>query len=273
MRVESGGSLGDEIALIGALRAFREAFPSERIALTVRYPEVFERLEWLDGPEENGNVFRLRLGGDPTNREHLVTDYASQLGVNVYDLTPDIELDENEIAYGAGLIDSLRGWGTERFVAVDTWAGWPSRRYAHWPEVFASLAAIAPGLGIIEVGKTVGDCDGQTRAGARLGSIAVDMVDKLTVRETASVIAACDLYVGSDSGLAHLAAAVGTPQVVLYGPKPYWTRAYKTTFPVIPVAPCACSAEHCAQGCVSTISPFRIASAITASTDSRSRRR
>ena len=36
--------------------------------------------------------------------------------------------------------------------------------------------------------------------------------------EAAAVLAACALYVGSDSGLAHLAAAVGTPPVTLFGP-------------------------------------------------------
>ncbi len=36
--------------------------------------------------------------------------------------------------------------------------------------------------------------------------------------DAAAVLAACDLYIGSDSGLAHLAAAVGTPPVTLFGP-------------------------------------------------------
>ena len=36
--------------------------------------------------------------------------------------------------------------------------------------------------------------------------------------EAAAVLKACTLYVGSDSGLAHLAAAVGTPPVTLFGP-------------------------------------------------------
>jgi heptosyltransferase-2/heptosyltransferase-3 len=38
------------------------------------------------------------------------------------------------------------------------------------------------------------------------------------LQEAAAVLAACDLYVGSDSGLAHLAAAVGTPPVTLFAP-------------------------------------------------------
>jgi ADP-heptose:LPS heptosyltransferase len=36
--------------------------------------------------------------------------------------------------------------------------------------------------------------------------------------EAAAVLAACEVYVGSDSGLAHLAAAVNTPPVTLFGP-------------------------------------------------------
>ncbi|MEM7808365.1 MAG: glycosyltransferase family 9 protein [Planctomycetota bacterium] len=39
-----------------------------------------------------------------------------------------------------------------------------------------------------------------------------------TLADAAAVLAACDLYVGSDSGLAHLAAAVGTPPVTLFAP-------------------------------------------------------
>lgn len=38
------------------------------------------------------------------------------------------------------------------------------------------------------------------------------------LRDAAAVLKACRLYVGSDSGLAHLAAAVGTPPVTLFGP-------------------------------------------------------
>ena len=37
-----------------------------------------------------------------------------------------------------------------------------------------------------------------------------------TILESAAVLAACKLYVGTDSGLAHLAAAVGTPPVTIF---------------------------------------------------------
>ena len=46
-------------------------------------------------------------------------------------------------------------------------------------------------------------------------------LDKLTLRETAEVLATAGLVVGNDSGLSHMAAAVGTPTVMLFGPTPH----------------------------------------------------
>ena len=43
-------------------------------------------------------------------------------------------------------------------------------------------------------------------------------VDRLTLRETAEVLASAGLVVGNDSGLSHVAAATGTPTVMLFGP-------------------------------------------------------
>jgi ADP-heptose:LPS heptosyltransferase len=46
-------------------------------------------------------------------------------------------------------------------------------------------------------------------------------VDKLTLRETAELLATAGAVVGNDSGLSHMAAAVGTPTVMLFGPTPH----------------------------------------------------
>jgi ADP-heptose:LPS heptosyltransferase len=40
----------------------------------------------------------------------------------------------------------------------------------------------------------------------------------LSLGKVAAVIAACDLFVGNDSGLSHVAAAVNTPMVLVWGP-------------------------------------------------------
>lgn len=46
------------------------------------------------------------------------------------------------------------------------------------------------------------------------------LVGQLTLRETANVLAAAGVVVANDSGLGHLAAAVGVPTILLFGPTP-----------------------------------------------------
>jgi ADP-heptose:LPS heptosyltransferase len=45
-------------------------------------------------------------------------------------------------------------------------------------------------------------------------------VGQLTLRETAELLACAGLVVGNDSGLSHIAAAVGTPTLMIFGPTP-----------------------------------------------------
>jgi ADP-heptose:LPS heptosyltransferase len=49
------------------------------------------------------------------------------------------------------------------------------------------------------------------------GAFAVDLCGRLTPRESAAVIERADLFIGHDSGPLHLADAVGTPCVGLFG--------------------------------------------------------
>jgi ADP-heptose:LPS heptosyltransferase len=44
------------------------------------------------------------------------------------------------------------------------------------------------------------------------------LVDRLTLRQTAQAVASAGAVVGNDSGLSHVAGAVGTPTLILFGP-------------------------------------------------------
>ena len=48
----------------------------------------------------------------------------------------------------------------------------------------------------------------------------IDLVGNRSLEETAACLARCDLFVGNDSGLMHMAAAAGVPTVGLFGPSP-----------------------------------------------------
>ncbi len=49
---------------------------------------------------------------------------------------------------------------------------------------------------------------------------AIDLAGCLSLPEAAACLARCQLFVGNDSGLMHLAAAAGTPTLGLFGPTP-----------------------------------------------------
>jgi ADP-heptose:LPS heptosyltransferase len=49
---------------------------------------------------------------------------------------------------------------------------------------------------------------------------AIDLVGRQTLSEAAACLARCNIFVGNDSGLMHLAASAGTPTLGLFGPTP-----------------------------------------------------
>jgi heptosyltransferase-3 len=53
---------------------------------------------------------------------------------------------------------------------------------------------------------------------ARLLPAAIDLSGKLSLAETACVLSAARIYIGPDTSVTHLAAALGTPVVALFGP-------------------------------------------------------
>ncbi len=99
---------------------------------------------------------------------------------------------------GSGNFNVARRWEPERFAAVAD---------ALHDELNAH---------IVLVGSATDDVD-RLKAALRTDDV-TDLHGQTTIPQLASVLAHCDLFVGSDSGVMHVAAAVGTPVVALFGP-------------------------------------------------------
>ena len=75
------------------------------------------------------------------------------------------------------------------------------------------------------------------------GGKAVDLCGRIPLAMTAAVVSQCDLYVGSDTGVLHIAYGVGTPTVHLFGPgvlekwAPKGSR-YQAISKKLPCSPC-----------------------------------
>lgn len=95
----------------------------------------------------------------------------------------------------------------------------PARRWP--PQRFAKLAdtLIEDGAQIVLVG---GDEESDLRRAVlsqmQHSSSVIDVGGRTALGELAAVLQRCTLFVGNDSGLAHLAGSVGTPVVAIFGP-------------------------------------------------------
>ena len=104
--------------------------------------------------------------------------------------------------------------------AVGPVAPWGSERFA----LLANRLAARHGAGVVLVGD---DRDRATAEAIRpdLAADAVDLCGEIDLDTTAAVIARCDLLIAADTPLLHLAAAVGTASVGLFGPTSGRARA------------------------------------------------
>jgi len=131
-----------------------------------------------------------------------------------------VPVDENAEASAAQF---ARANGIDNgLIVINTGAGWPSRL---WPvERYAEVAVhMGAKQSMPSVVVWAGD---QERAWAQEiveGSKGhAVMAPPTSLPELASLLRRARLFVGSDTGPLHLAAAVGTPCVAMYGPTPTW---------------------------------------------------
>jgi len=166
-------------------------------------------------------------------------------GISIEMIRPDVEL----------LND-----GKVEFIVVHTTGG--SAKYRSYPHMDVALKGI--GLPVIQIG---GSSDIRCKSD-------LDLCGKLTWRESAWVMANAEAAVVIDSFLSHLAGAVGTDAVVLYGPAPPRVVQPKAQgCKIINLKPdmlkvCSkmthCWGENpqCNSPCIHTISPMKIKKAL-----------
>ena len=113
----------------------------------------------------------------------------------------------------------------------------------HWPvERWRAVAAALERAGAAVIGLGLQD---------RLGC-GLDLVGRLTVRECAAVLTACDLFLGNNSGLFHYAQAAGTSCVALFSV----ARPARFVHPgahVVPVEAAGLPCLHCMTRCFSSM--------------------
>jgi len=165
-------------------------------------------------------AYNRKLPWDP--RAHAVDRYlalATPLGVQAgeVDAAPRLPVAE-EARRGVDRLLAEAGVGPgEALLCMAPGSTTATKRWL--PERFAELAAGARGFGLLPV--LVG-ASAERALGARIvresRAAALDLTGRTSLRELVALLARARALVANDSGAAHIAAAVGTPVLSIFGP-------------------------------------------------------
>jgi heptosyltransferase-2 len=253
-----GGAIGDLILTLPALKLLRDAFPSAHLEVlgykhiialaelggyanatrSIEYarlssffsrdgelaPELVEYfgsfqqvVSYLFDPDEifannlkRAGVRNLIVGSPKiTDQEHAARQLARPLErLALYLDDPAATILPNE----PHNVDRWRialhpGSGSET-------KNWPEER---WATLAASLLAADPQWRLVLIGGEA-DAERVTRLSGILPNDRVCCAQDLSLVDLAASLQNCALFLGHDSGISHLAAAVGTPCLLLFGP-------------------------------------------------------
>jgi heptosyltransferase III len=142
------------------------------------------------------------------------------------------------VSISTQLIPQLRA----PYVIMHAWASGSGKRFKEWPpEHWASLAALLHerSLSVVLTGNAADTQDGEALAAqirGRVGEISLEnLTGKLTFRELLPILAGAEAVVSVNTGLMHVAAALGVRTVGLHGPTnplrwgPYGSRCAAPT--------------------------------------------
>jgi heptosyltransferase III len=211
----------------GVKRAYRELIESNPLIdstlivhclserLMIENSGVFDEVVDLHFPDRHCSLCRKPLRRNKSFSDISLTNYFNygsllsamclSAGLRALDDTPKMHIPETAVRQ----IDMLNM--PEQFIAVSCTSNaeeknWPEDK---WTEL-ANLVTEKLGIPVVEVGLVpyIADTANQKY---------IDLCGKLSILESAEVIRRAKLFIGIDSGPAHIANAVGTPGVILIG--------------------------------------------------------
>jgi len=162
----------------------------------------------------------------PLNSEHRSEVYFNLLrrgaGVDIDYVKPKLLLNESDTEQAVKILDGFGFPDNEPYAVMAFRAVAESRRWGkdNYTEL-ARLIVDQLNLRVILIGGPADRKEGDQIAEAIENDdyidVVVNLAGKTTLRETAALLSRSRVFVGNDSGPAHLAAAVGVPVVVLSG--------------------------------------------------------
>lgn len=224
LRLRPPSGFGDHLMLSAVIEGLKAERPELRIHVAASHPELFRHNPHVERALYEGRLKKWRPNEleryvrvhfrPPEARHlqvsgHLIDDMYARVGIPLRERPrqPRIYLSEQERQFRASQIEALPRPRIAIVPFGKSTVRLPNKIYPadQWTELTRLLTGI--GGTLLHLG---------TRREGPLAQGAEDYRD-IGYRHTASVLQRCDLLITHVSGIMHLAAAVRTPAVVLYG--------------------------------------------------------
>lgn len=229
--------LGDTMLVAAVAREIKKHY-GMRVKVTVncKKSELLQNNPYInnisnryDGIDLNYHYGTLRS----TNHfdSNLIDIMCHKVGINSPEHTVDLFLTDEEIANAKNTISKIN----TPFITIQTTSGsfdagrklWPNN---YWEELINNL--ISKNISIVQLG---GEKDTPIEG-------TVNLINKLSIRESAALISLADIHIGVVSSLMHIAEAVNTSAIILFGGfERYRAHDYKNIIPLeshIDCSPC-----------------------------------
>lgn len=160
---------------------------------------------------------RIPKSQEPQNAIRFHLSYLRPIGIPAQYSEPQIYLTDTETMKGRQYLNKIGITGKHPLIAMHPGASWPAKRWL--PERFSQLADLLVEQAGADVLLTSGPGEEglieQIMKGCRNP---VYHTGVLPIRNLGAVLSRCDAFVSNDCGPMHLAPAVGTNTIGLFGP-------------------------------------------------------
>jgi len=145
-------------------------------------------------------------------------DMVGTIGAVTEDTSLQMTIGTEDEAFASDQIPMTKSQTPRLVVAIHPGSGGYSLARRWSAEGFARVANALVEEYKAEIMLVGTPADGVSQVALLMHSEAVNLEGKTTLGQLAAILKRCDLFIGADSGVMHLAAAVGTPLVAIFGP-------------------------------------------------------
>jgi len=167
---------------------------------------------------------------------------AEALGLDTPLDPPSIQLTAEEISWAESELERAGFANAGPLVGIQCSSVAPSKR---WPSenfgvVIQNLHEDLAGLGVVSFGSAAERPAAVEAAETVVGVPLLEGTGRWSIRQTLAMLDRCDVFISGDTGLMHMAAAVGTRTVSMFGPTSATRRAPRSNggIALCPATPC-----------------------------------